>query len=255
MQIEGVAMATVFAQYAGVIVAFAVLFGYYRGYLKNWKSKGLLEISKMIEFLKLNGDIFIRTIMLILSIGFLLDQSARISDMTLAINSVLFQFVLWMSFSVDGFALAGESLVGKYDGAKDPVNLKRVIRLVFIWGFGLATMYSIIYGIGYTEILKLFTNQTELISDAQPFKFWITFMPILGVACYIWDGIFIGFTDSKGMRNTMFVGFAVFLTTIFIALPFLGNHALWLGWSAFLTSRGLAQLWWYSRYQQHHLRV
>jgi MATE family multidrug resistance protein len=160
----------------------------------------------------------------------------------LAVNSLLLQLLLLFSFFIDGFAFAGEALAGKFVGAKEPDNLKKVVKQLFLWGFGLAILFSLTYLPGINLILKLLTSQTEILKSAQPYIFWIILVPIASFASFTWDGIYIGATASKAMRNTLLAStFLVFVPVYYFLNPLLGNHALWLGMILFMFARGVIQ--------------
>jgi len=146
-----------------------------------------------------------------------------------------------MSYGVDGFAFATESLVGKYKGANEDQQLKKAIRYSFIWAFVLALFYSVLYGFASTPLFYLFTQQEIVIQAAQPYLGWVIVFPIIAFACYIWDGIYIGLTASIAMRNSMLLSFVLFLIAYFATKDSFGNHGLWLSLLIFLAMRGLFQ--------------
>ena len=151
-------------------------------------------------------------------------------------------FLMFYSYFIDGFAYAGEALVGKYVGAHKPQRLKRVIRSLFLWGGGLTLVYSVLYYFGNDFILRLLTNNQEIIDTAAPYLFWVVLIPVVGTASYIWDGIYIGATASKGMLYSMMgATFLIFFPVYFLLKDTLGNHALWLAMILFMGSRGFFQ--------------
>ena len=246
MGVEGVAYGTVIAQYVGVLLAIGLFFFKYRELLNHLVRASLIQWEALKQFLKINGDIFLRTVCLSLAFGIFYSQSAKLDDLTLAVNVILLQFLNWMSYGVDGFAFASESLVGKYKGAKDQVNLRKAIRLSFLWGVGLALIYSIFYWPFGKSLLAIFTNQSHVIEAALPYLFWMVIFPPLATPCYIWDGIFIGLTEAKAMRNSMGIAFAIYLICFFGLLPF-GNHGIWAALLIFMIARGGLQWWWYRK--------
>lgn len=242
MKSDGVALGTAISQYIGVFAAVFLFFKKYNYLVPkiNWAEIKNLKI--MVNFFQVNTDIFIRTFCIILVFTFFTSKSAGINDTILAVNSLLIQLLLFFSFFIDGFAFAGEALVGKFVGAKEPKNLKKVIQLLFVWGSGLALIFTIIYMPGVKLILKLLTSQSEIISSAQPFLIWVILVPLASFASFIWDGIYIGATASKAMRNTLLIAtFFVFAPIFYFLNPVFGNHALWLGMLLFMFSRGLIQ--------------
>ncbi len=242
MTSDGVALGTVLAQYLGFVLAIILLSKKYRTLFKLIEIKALLEVKSMVQFFKVNSDIFFRTLCIIAVFTFFTSKSAATNNTILAVNALLLQFLLFHSYFIDGFAFAGEALVGKYIGAQKPTQLKKVIKLLFLWGTILAIVFSVAYYAGNDLILKLLTNNIELIKAAQPYLAWVILLPLVGTASYIWDGIFIGATASKGMLYSMLgATFLVFFPLYFGFKEQLGNHALWLALVVFMASRGLFQ--------------
>lgn len=242
MKSEGVALGTAIAQYIGLIIAL-LLFSYkYKYLLGKISKKGIMNLKILIEFFRVNTDIFIRTFCIIAVFTFFTSKSAGINDTILAVNSILIQLLLFFSFFIDGFAFAGEALVGKFVGAREIANLKKVVTLLFYWGVGLALAFTIIYLPGVKLILKLLTSQSEVIATSQPFLIWVILVPIASFTSFIWDGIYIGATASKAMRDTLLgATFLVFAPVYYFLYPIIGNHALWLGMILFMFSRGIFQ--------------
>ena len=237
MGVKGVAYGTLIAQYLGLFAAI-LFFGYRYGYLVRLIRQGLrLDPAQFKHFLRINGDIFVRTLFLTSAFAFFYRQSSGMGELVLAVNTILLQYLNWMSFGVDGFAFAAESLVGKYKGAGLKPETRQAVRLSFIWGMGLALLYSVVYGIGGASLLGVFTNQQEVIDASLPFLFWMILLPILGTPSYIWDGVYVGLTAAKAMRNSMLLAFGVFLIAQLGIQP-LGNHGLWLALLLFLMARG-----------------
>lgn len=247
MGVEGVAWGTVVAQYVGLILAFFLFAHRYNHYLADFQRTLLIEWNALRKFLVINRDIFIRTVCLTFSFGFFYSQSSQAGETILAVNVILLQFVNWMSYAIDGFAFASESLVGKYWGAREEDQLNRSIRLTFGWGMGLAVLFSAVYALGGNMLLQVFTDQPDLIAAAQVYLIWMILFPLLATPCYLWDGIFIGLTASVAMRNSMLLSLALFLVAyyVFDSLGW-GNHGLWMVLTLFMVARGLIQAWMYN---------
>lgn len=245
--IAGVAWGTVVAQYVGLIAGIVLLLYRYPWIRENIESKVLLQWEALLRFLRINGDIFLRTLCLTLAFAFFYRQSAGLGDLILATNVILLQYVNWMSYGVDGFAFAAESLVGKYHGARKPEQRSRAIRLSFIWGMALAAAYALLYGLAGNQLLYVFTDKAEIINAALPYLSWMIIFPMLGTPCYIWDGVYVGITASRAMRNTMLLAFIGYLLLYYLYGIDLGNHGLWFSLTAFMVLRGLVQWWWYVR--------
>ena len=242
MKSDGVALGTVMAQYIGLLSSLYLLNQKYKSLFSHIKRATILNVEAMLAFFRVNGDIFFRTLCIIAVFTFFTSRSAATNDSILAVNALLLQFLMFYAHFIDGFAFAGEALVGKYLGARKPIELKQVIRQLFIWGGSLTLVYSILYYFGNDIILSLLTDNQEVISAAAPYLFWVVFVPVVGTASYIWDGIYIGATASKGMLYSMFgATFLVFFPVYFSLKEIMGNHALWLAMILFMGSRGLFQ--------------
>ena len=240
MKSEGVALGTVISQYAGLLTAVFLLFKRYKKMLPMITKAGITDIKFIANFFKVNTDIFIRSFCIIVVFTFFTSKSASINDTILAVNSLLLQFLMFFSFFIDGFAFAGEALVGKFIGAKQIENLKKVVKLLLYWGMGLAVTFTLLYLTGTNFILKLLTSQADVIQTAQQFLVWVVLIPVASVSSFIWDGIFIGATASRPMRNSLLVStFLIFAPVYYFLNPIWNNHALWMGMLLFMFSRGI----------------
>ena len=247
MEIRGVAWGTVIAQYGGIILGLILFFVKYRSYLSYSKISELLAAQHLLHFMNINKDIFIRTLCLTFVFAFFYSRSAMGGAMMLAVNVILLQFLNWMSYGVDGFGYAAESLVGKYKGAENKQAVYKAIRYSFVWGFVLAALFTLSYWIFGDAIMRIFTDQEEVIAAAQPYFFWILILPMVGFACYVWDGIYIGLTASKAMRDSMLLALLLFGVCYYFATPYLQMHGLWFSLVLFLGVRGVFQWWLFGR--------
>ncbi|HKI87411.1 MAG TPA: MATE family efflux transporter [Draconibacterium sp.] len=248
MKSDGVALGTAISQYAGLLIAVFLFLKKYKYLVTDISRHGIMDLKILTNFFKVNTDIFIRTFCIILVFTFFTSKSASIDDTILAVNSLLIQLLLFFSFFIDGFAFAGEALVGKYVGAGKPLKLKKAVKLLFYWGAGLALGFSLVYLAGINFILKLLTSQPGVIKAAQPFLFWVVFIPVVSFASFIWDGIYIGATASKAMRNALLAStFLVFAPVYYFLNPLWENHALWLGMVLFMLARGVFQTFLYNK--------
>ncbi len=242
MASDGVALGTVCAQYLGLTLAIVLFFKTYRHYLSYWSKERFHKLNELKKFFTVNRDIFLRTLCLIFAFSFFTAKSATLGDQILAANAILLQLFMILSFGIDGFAYAAESLVGKYYGAKDLLNLKLAIKKSFYWGMILGMIYALVYGLGGKSLLGLFTDKPEIVDLANSFLFWTVIGSVINVAPYIWDGVYIGTTASVPMRNVMFIStFLVFIPLFYLLHPFVGNHALWIALQGFMISRGFIQ--------------
>lgn len=242
MKSEGVALGTAISQYVGLGIASLLFLKQYKSLLANLAVKQIMKLKFFSSFFRVNTDIFIRTFCIIAVFTFFTSKSASIDDTTLAVNSLLIQFLLFFSFFIDGFAYAGEALVGKYIGSREIPHLKKVVKLLFFWGIILAIGFIIVYIPGVNLILHLLTSQQHIINSAQPFLIWVILIPIVSFASFIWDGVYIGATASRAMRNTLLAStLLVFAPVYYFLNSALGNHALWLGMLSFMFARGIIQ--------------
>jgi len=242
MKSDGVAWGTVLAQYSGAIMGLFLFLRFYRKLLKYWSHKALFQMQALKRFFLVNRDIFIRTLCLIFVFTFFTSQSAAADDTILAVNTLLLQFFMLFSFVADGFAYAAEALVGRFTGAGNLSQLKKTIRLMLIWGVYISIPFTITYAFFGEEILRLLTDNSRIIEASKPYIIWILFIPFAGFPSFIWDGIYIGATASRGMRNTMiFATVLVFVPVFFLTRNSMENHGLWLALILFLVARGAGQ--------------
>ena len=249
MKVEGVALGTLIAQYAGLFMAFALWLKYY-GRLKayiDWN--GLWGGEEMRRFFSVNSDIFFRTLCLVAVTTFFTSTGARQGDVILAVNTLLMQLFTLFSYIMDGFAYAGEALAGRFIGAKNDVGLRRCIRLLFLWEIGLSLSFTILYAFLGRDFLGLLTNDTSVIKASGDYFYWVLAIPLCGFSAFLWDGIFIGATATRQMLYSMLVASATFFIIYYLFYRSMGNHALWMAFLGYLSLRGGMQwiLWRYRK--------
>ncbi len=239
MDIEGIALGTALAQYSGFL--FLVFFGFarYRKLISYINLHESLKWQSMKGFFKVNSDIFLRTLCLIAVFTFIPAVSAKMGDDILAINTLLMQFFTLFSYIMDGFAYAGEALAGKQIGAHNPKGLKQTIRLLFRWGAILSFLFMILYGFFGKHLLSLFTDQISIINLSGDYLYWVLLFPLAGFGAFLWDGIYVGATASKSMRNSMYISTAVFFAAYYLLYSIWDNNALWLAFILYLAFRSL----------------
>lgn len=241
MNVRGVALGSLLASYAAL--GFAV-FLYRLKYAEvefqfNWVT--ILKRTDIKKFFSVNSDIFIRTLCLIFSYAFFTAKSAESGDVILAANTILLQLWYISAYGVDGFAFAAESLVGKFKGAGDIVNLRKSIFYSLFWGVGLGVLGTIVYMLLGDRIVTVFTNQDVVILTAQTVLIWTILAPLINSICFIWDGVYNGATSTAPMRNSMlFATILVFVPVFYFTVESLGVHALWLAMISFMIARGIA---------------
>ncbi len=246
--IAGAAWGTLIAQYLGLIVGIILLKRRYNKYLQHLSLKLAEDLHAFKGFFQINIDLFIRTLSLTFVFGFFYSQSSAAGPLILAVNVILLQMVNWMSYGIDGFAYAAESLIGKYKGKQDRGKVNQMIWSCMYWGLGLAILFALLYGFYGTGIFAFFTQDDAVRSVGDAYMVYMIFFPIAGFISYIWDGIYIGLTASRTMRNAMLASLALFLILYHALQQPLGNHGLWLALLLFLLGRGLIQSMLYLRY-------
>lgn len=241
-QIEGVAVGSTVAQYVGLFLSIIIWNKQYSSKIKAFIDLRVLKrLSEYTAFLKVNTDIFIRTLALITVTTFFTSMSSKIGKETLSANLVLLQFFSLFSYIMDGFAYAAEALTGKYVGAKKPERLKQLVKLLFLWGAIFVTLFTSAYSLWLENILHFLTDKTEIIQLALQYKYWILLVPLVGFAAFIWDGIFIGANYSKGMRNSMLFATAIFFIIFYGFNKNYNNNLLWFAFIMYLATRSIAQ--------------
>ncbi len=242
MKSDGVALGTLIAQYCGLILAFVFFYRKYKHMLLFWDKAGLFDVSKIKKFLMVNSDIIVRTLCLIFAFSFFKVQSGKEGVVLGSANIILLEYIMISAYGIDGFAFAAESVVGKYFGAGDAMNFRNAIKISFQWGIGISIVLVLFFYLFGRNILQLLTDNQEVINSAIPFLGWLIIAPVIHAVPFIWDGVFIGITASKAMRNTMLLStFLFFLPTYYIFHNIMGNHALWLALTILMLARGISQ--------------
>lgn len=240
MDVDGVAWGTVLAQYSGLLLAVGFYLIKYRKYRIKLSIPLLIEKKELKRFFKVNTDILIRTMLLILTLSFFTSKSAGIGDETLAINSIILQFFFLFSYFMDGFAYAGEALTGKFIGASNRQKLNLLIKKIFAWGLSLSLPFMLLYALIPSLLIGLITNDLALIESSKAYHVWMLLIPITTFAAFIWDGIFVGATASAAMRNSMLIAvLLVFFPAWMLLHNVWENHGLWFAFHLFMLSRAV----------------
>ena len=241
MKIEGVAIGTLVAQYAGLLMAIGLWSSHFKRLLPYVQLRTLFAQGAFRRFFQVNRDIFFRTLCLVAVTMYFTSAGAAQGDVVLAVNTLLMHFFTFFSYIMDGFAYSGEALAGKYIGANDRPALQQMIRHLFVWGITLALASTLIYGIGGKEFLSLITNEQNVIAASSTYFYWVLAIPLAGFAAFLYDGIFIGATATGLMLRAMFVASVAFFGIYFGCRGLIGNHALWLAFITYLALRGIMQ--------------
>ncbi|MFD2167300.1 MATE family efflux transporter [Thalassotalea euphylliae] len=248
-KVAGVAWATLIAEYSSLIVGLVVVSHIIRRASHSLTVSSLMSLAKDLaglgQYFKLNRDILIRTLCLEICFVFITFQGARLGDNVVAANAILLNFLLLISFGLDGIANAAEALVGKAHGKKDTLHVQQIVRRSLLWTVVFAAGYSLLFTLLGNSFVGLMSSIDEVVNVAQQFLPWIYLLPLISCWCYLYDGIYIGLTRADIMRNSMVLStFGIFFPLWWIFSTF-GNHGLWLAFSGFMLSRGLTLGWYY----------
>lgn len=245
MGFEGVAYGTMISNWVGVGIAILYVLKFYEWRFPKICRTDILQLSDMGRFFKVNTDIMFRSAC-IMSVSLTVTSiGAQLGALTLAANAIIMQFFILFSYFMDGFAFAAEALSGKFVGARDLHNLKRVINRLLLWALGVASVFTIIYIGGYKFIVSFITNEENVIATVDKYSLWLKLIPLVTVAAFIYDGIYIGLTATRQMLIATFLSAMAFLSICFIH-PFGGNlidlpqnHTLWIAFLTYLLLRGV----------------
>ena len=247
--IKGAAYGTLIAQYIGVVSALLLLLKYKVFFIAP-KVATLLQKDAILRFFQVNRDIFIRTLLLTFAFAYFNAQAAKAGPDLLAVMVLLLQFVIWFSYFIDGFANAAESLIGRYYGAKDWEKFYKVLRLVFLWAIGFTLLFTLLYTLFTEDLASLYTNQKSLVDAISSYQISLAIMPLLSFTAFIWDGVFIGMTATRTMRNSVTVATILFVSVYSLTKEYFASNALWLSFLGFFLFRGVLQSYYFFRYRE-----
>ena len=241
MKIEGVAIGTLVAQYAGLLMAAWLWTSHFKRLLPYIQLQTLLAKGAIRRFFQVNRDIFFRTLCLVAVTMYFTSAGAAQGEVILAVNTLLMHFFTFFSYIMDGFAYAGEALVGKHLGANDRPALRQMVHQLFVWGIVLSLVFTLVYGIGGKVFLGLITNEQSVITASSAYFYWVLAIPLAGFAAFLYDGIFIGATATRWMLYAMSIATIAFFLIYYGFREAMGNHALWLAFITYLALRGIVQ--------------
>ena len=247
MKVDGVALASVIAEYAGVVVGLVFAARALSKRSGHWPLARLFNVRAYAAFFAVNANLFVRTMALIFTFAFVTAQGARLGGLVLAANAVLMNLQNLTAFALDGFAHAAEALVGKAVGQKRRDVLERSVQLALKWSLIFAVAFFLFYVLIGPTLIRLLTDLPDVRSTAMQFLPWLVISPLVSVWSFLYDGVYVGATRSKEMRDLMLIStFAVFLPAWFLLQDY-GNHGLWLAFTIFMASRGLGMHIWYRK--------
>lgn len=246
--VQGAATATAISEYATLLLGLGL----------SWRVMRIRGISvpmlrqawrgNLRRLLALNRDIMLRSLLLQLCFASLTIFGARLGGEVVAVNAVLMNLLTFTAYALDGFAYAVEAYSGHAYGARDDSQLRKVWRAACRQACLVALGFGLLYAVAGQQIIAALTSLPELRALANHYLPWQVVLPLVGVWCYLLDGMFIGATRGAEMRNSMAVAAAGYGLTLF-TLPVLGNHGLWLALAVFLSLRGIALGWIWHRHR------
>ena len=256
MGIVGIAYASVVAQWTGVIITAAITWWHFRKSFVAIKWREVIDMAAMKEFFLINRDIIVRTLCIVATYTFFTAASARMGDDNiLAVNTILLQLFTLFSYMNDGFAYAAEALTGRFIGAKDEPSLRDAVKKCVIWCLVVAIIYIGVYIGWWRDLLMLFIssdaqNAEVLLDYAGRYIGWIIAIPLAAAMPFVMDGIMVGATQSRIMRDSMILSTIAYFALFYAFKPIIGNNALWLAFSSYMFLRGALQYFMSHRLQK-----
>lgn len=247
MGLEGIALASVVAQWTGVIVMAIIIAMIYRKRLVKVTMRAIMDVKSMKRFFSINGDIIVRTFCLVAVYTFFTKASADSGDENiLAVNAILLQLFTLFSYMNDGFAYAAEALTGRFIGARDGASLRRCIKLCLVWCFAVSFIFIGVYAIWWKDIFSLLVDSSQgdastLIGVAEEYIGWIIAIPLAAAMPFVMDGIMVGATRSRIMRNSMIGASICYFIILYGLSGLIGNNAIWLAFTMYMLLRGVFQ--------------
>ena len=246
MGIVGIAYASVVAQWTGVAITAAITWWHYGNRLERITWREVMDMQAMRAFFVINRDIIIRTLCICAAYTFFTAASARMDDPTiLAVNTILLELFTLFSYMNDGFAYAAEALTGRFIGARDGRSLRECVKKCMVWCMVVGVAYVALYVGWWRELLGLFVedgaNAEQIIEYAGQYIGWIIIIPLAASLPFMMDGIMVGATQSRIMRNSMVLATAAYFLLFYSLEPVIGNNALWLAFTSYMFLRGVFQ--------------
>lgn len=247
MGFMGVAVGTLVSEYLGLAYSLWMLWRKFPAHVRMLGSLSQWRLRISRRFFTVSGDIFVRSFLLTLVHLAMVSLGARSGDLLLAVNSLMLQLNSFFAYFLDGIAFAGEALVGKYYGAGNAPRLRLCVKRLFVWAAVLVTLFTIAYSFPQ-QIFSVLTDEHSVIAAAGDYRWWCAALPFAGMAAFVWDGVFIGLTRSRGMLIAVAVATGLFFALYAMLPSAMGNHRLWVAFTSYLVVRGVVQTILYKGY-------
>ncbi len=236
--VNGVALATFLSEWSGLALGLFLCRGAF--FSGRWvRPPRIFDPRRLRRMLQVNVDIMLRSVLLQIAFLSFLFLGAGLGDVTLAANQVLMQFLYITAFALDGFAFAAESLVGQAMGARDPGALRRTVWLSGLWAGAVVLLLAAVFALSGPFLIDLMTRAPDVRVAARVYLIWLVLGPVIGVASWMLDGVFIGATRTRDMRDAMLVSTLIYGASVVILLPLFGNHGLWAAMMILFAARAL----------------
>lgn len=255
----GVALGTVIAQFTGLTAAIVLLLTKYR---QLWQGLSPVRLAfdgqGMRRLLSLNGNLFVRSLcFMVVYVGFT-SLASKYGDVELAVSTIMMKLFMLFSYFVDGFAYAGEALVGKYIGlnqesgvrSQDKSDVSRVVRLLFAWSLGVGILFTLIFALWSGGFYHAMTSDTTVLARLADYTAWLIAMPIVSTLAFMWDGVYAGATAGKQIRNAMIYAALAFVIGYLATYPYLDVISIYIAYFAHLAARVLYLTFAWKKVQQ-----
>ncbi len=244
--VEGVAIATLIAEWTGLALGLWLCRDAFAG--NQWRDwPRIFDGARLRRMMQVNGDIMIRSVLVTGAFTTFLFVGSDLGDVNLAANQVLLQFLEVTAFALDGFAFSAEALVGSAVGARDRYQVRRASIMASQWGVGGALVLGVVFYIAGPFLIDLMSTSPDVRLAARDYLIWAALAPAIGVASWMFDGIYIGATWTRAMRNAMIQSVAIYVVALFVLVPTLGNHGLWAALMVLNIARGVTMGWRYPK--------
>ena len=255
----GVALGTVIAQFTGLTAAIILLLAKYR---QLWQGLSPVRLAfdgqGMKRLLSLNGNLFVRSLcFMVVYVGFT-SLASQYGDVELAVSTIMMKLFMLFSYFVDGFAYAGEALVGKEIGSnqesgvksQDQSDISRVVGLLFAWSLGVGILFTLIFALWSGGFYRAMTSDTTVLARLADYTAWLIAMPIVSTLAFMWDGVYAGATAGKQIRNAMIYAALAFVIGYLATYPYLDVMSIYIAYFAHLAARVLYLTFSWKKVQQ-----
>ena len=247
MKVDGVALASVIAEYSGLLLGLGFAANALHKRAGHWPFARLFKVRAYAAYFEVNAHLFIRTMALMFTFAFVTAQGARLGGLILAANAVLMNLQTLTAFALDGFAHAAEALVGKAVGQKRRDALELSVRLSLKWSLMFAIGFCVFYVVAGPLLIRLLTDLPDVRETAMRYLPWLIVSPLVSVWSFLYDGVYVGATRAREMRNIMVFSTLMIFLPAWYLLQGYGNHGLWLAFTMFMASRGIGMHYGYRK--------